>query len=145
MNKVGDLIKKYRKKNGLTQKELANMIGCAEITIRQYELGKRQPNLNILGKLAFALNTNLSDLVDGEFSKFKEGQGHEAGVVKTHDSTAIAELRSKTEQAEIQEQDNIKRIENIFLNLNNDGQKKAIEQVEILYKIPEYRKDTKEP
>ena len=34
---IGENIKKYRKRKGLTQKELGAALGLAEITIRQYE------------------------------------------------------------------------------------------------------------
>lgn len=51
----GNNIKRIRIEQNLTQKELAEKIGCAEITIRQYEADKRQPNINQLHKLATAL------------------------------------------------------------------------------------------
>ena len=40
---VGDHIKNARKSAGMTQKELAEKCGAAEITIRQYESNKREP------------------------------------------------------------------------------------------------------
>lgn len=53
---VGEAIKYFRKKNKLTQKQLATKAGMAEITIRQYEAVKREPRLEQLHKIAEALN-----------------------------------------------------------------------------------------
>lgn len=52
---IGENIRKFRKKANLTQKELAEKCGLAEITIRQYETGKRTPKTEILAKIADAL------------------------------------------------------------------------------------------
>ncbi len=61
---VGENIKKFRKQMGFTQKELADRLGCAEITIRQYESNKREPSIEQLGKIADILNLHLFDLID---------------------------------------------------------------------------------
>ena len=42
---AGIAIKKRRKAAGLTQKQLAKAVGKAEISIRQYERGRRKPSL----------------------------------------------------------------------------------------------------
>lgn len=60
---IGILIKQKRKAAGLTQEELAKKIGCATITIRQYESGKREPSIIVLGKLANALDVDIFDLI----------------------------------------------------------------------------------
>ena len=44
---IGKRIREYRKALSLTQKELAEQSGTAEITIRQYENGKRQIMMRI--------------------------------------------------------------------------------------------------
>ena len=60
---IGALIKQKRKAAGLTQEALAQKIGCATITIRQYESGKREPSVIVLGKLANALGVDIFDLI----------------------------------------------------------------------------------
>ena len=60
---IGILIKQKRKAAGLTQEELAQKIGCATITIRQYESGKREPSIIVVGKLANALDVDIFDLI----------------------------------------------------------------------------------
>lgn len=53
---VGEIIKQKRKDLGYTQKELADKCEVAEITIRQYETGKRQPKLKYSIKLLLYLD-----------------------------------------------------------------------------------------
>ena len=59
----GSDIKAARVKAGLTQKELAQKAGLAEITIRQYETNKREPRTENLKKIASALNIPVSELL----------------------------------------------------------------------------------
>lgn len=59
---IGENIKYYRKKKGLTQKQLAQMTGLAEITIRQYEAGKYEPKTENLYKIRKALDVNINQL-----------------------------------------------------------------------------------
>lgn len=49
---VGERIRAARKKAGLTQKELGERCGIAEPTIRRYELGKLNPKIETLKKIA---------------------------------------------------------------------------------------------
>lgn len=49
---IGESIQEYRKKKGLTQKDLAEKVGVATGTIQQYELNKRSPRLDIMKKIS---------------------------------------------------------------------------------------------
>lgn len=60
---IGDIIKKLRKEKGLTQKQLAEMTGLAEITIRQYEAKKYIPKHAQLKKLCAALNVDINSMI----------------------------------------------------------------------------------
>lgn len=60
---TGELIQQRRKAKGLTQKQLAEMLGVAEITIRQYETNKREPKIDKLSRIADALGAYLGDLI----------------------------------------------------------------------------------
>lgn len=62
---VGKNIRRFRKEAGLTQKQLAEKTGIAEITIRQYESGKYKPKIDKLIKIADALNIPYYWLVAG--------------------------------------------------------------------------------
>ena len=52
---IGENIQKRRKAFGLTQKELAEKVGVAPITIQQYERNVRIPKIEILKKIGMAL------------------------------------------------------------------------------------------
>jgi len=52
-----------RKSKGLTQTELAKILGCKKSTISDYERGERQPNLEKLQNLAKALDCTVNDLI----------------------------------------------------------------------------------
>ena len=63
---IGERIKLVRKHRGLTQKALGAISGTSEITIRQYELGKRQPRIEQLQAIANALGVS-TDYLIGEY------------------------------------------------------------------------------
>ena len=60
---IGERIKQARKAKGLTQKELAEAVGVAEVTISQYEADKYSPKYDKMVKIAEALNIPVSDLL----------------------------------------------------------------------------------
>ena len=60
---IGERIKTVRKHRGLTQKALGAVSGTSEITIRQYELGKRQPRVQQLQAIANALDVSTDYLI----------------------------------------------------------------------------------
>lgn len=63
---VGEKIRELRKKAGLTQKKLGELSDTSETTIKQYELGKRQPRMEQLQKVATALHVQVNDLLPWE-------------------------------------------------------------------------------
>lgn len=136
---VGEIIKQKRKEIGYSQKELAMKCNVAEITIRQYETGKRQPKLNILYKIATILGLDFDQLLGGVQS-FESGADFKKewkrlneNINESSDTLTVIHKISLNEKE-------TKIIEH-FQNLNDIGKNKAIEQVELLTKIPEYRKD----
>ncbi len=64
---VGENIKYLRKKNNLTQKQLAELTGIHEVTIRGYESDKYKPRSESLYKLRSALKCDLNDILDTPF------------------------------------------------------------------------------
>lgn len=56
---LGKRIRFFRKAAGLTQKELAEMVGLNESTVRNYELDNRTPSLEILSDIADALKVSV--------------------------------------------------------------------------------------
>ena len=67
---IGKHIRAYRKAAGLTQKELAAKSQIAEITLRQYESGKRTPSAEKLKNIARVLQISPSLLMGIDFSEF---------------------------------------------------------------------------
>lgn len=58
-----DKISKFRKLSGLTQIELAKKVGITTRAIQNYEMGSRIPRIDILTKIANALDVEVNDLV----------------------------------------------------------------------------------
>lgn len=67
---VGERIRAARKKAGLTQKELGEQCGIAEPTIRRYELGKLNPKIETLKKIAEPLGIPVYQLYGDEIKQF---------------------------------------------------------------------------
>lgn len=59
-----DVLRRFRASAGLSQQQLADMVGIRKSYISSLELGYRAPNLNLLVKLAEALNVRPGELVD---------------------------------------------------------------------------------
>lgn len=129
---LGQNIKAARKKAGLTQKQLAEKIGVAPITIQQYENGSREPRIATIGKIADALDVTADylagrtrgphtriatqediDRFSGEVSFTENG----VGILSTPKGTLLHH----------------------FKKLNSQGQAIAIERVKELAEIPRYK------
>lgn len=61
---VGENIKRIRKEKGLTQKQLGSLCHMADSAIRRYELGKAQPKLKTIHKIAGGLGVPVQTLID---------------------------------------------------------------------------------
>ena len=60
---TGERIRNMRKNRKLTQKQLGELCGIAEPTIRRYELGKLNPKYETLERIATALRTSTGALL----------------------------------------------------------------------------------
>jgi transcriptional regulator with XRE-family HTH domain len=60
---LGMTLRQYREAAGLTQMELANRIGMDMAEISRLELGKRDPRLSTIVRVATALGVTTSELV----------------------------------------------------------------------------------
>ncbi|WP_066795138.1 LexA family protein [Sphingomonas soli] len=58
-----DNIVALRKKQNLTQAQLAEMVGVEQPTVQRWESGKRQPDFEALGELATALGVEAGELL----------------------------------------------------------------------------------
>lgn len=77
---TGEKIRAARRTAGMTQKELGEKAGIAEPTIRRYELGKLNPKLETVKKIAAALGVSWGSLYPAEESaETGAGAAAEAG------------------------------------------------------------------
>ena len=66
--RTGRNIKKLREQNGLTQQELAVRVDVAQVTVANWESGRRKPDINILIRIAKLFNVTLDELVMKELT-----------------------------------------------------------------------------
>lgn len=62
---LGNRIEEKMKKQKLSQKDLALMVGVTESALSRYINGERAPKLDVLANMATALNTTVDYLVTG--------------------------------------------------------------------------------
>ena len=120
---IGENIKKYRKAKGFTQKELAESVGVAAITIQQYERNVREPKMDTVVRLAQALGISVADLYGSCITDFVERSAQE-----------------RTTEAQKERQTALHKIDRILGQMNAKGIKVAVERVEELSHVPEYQK-----
>ena len=81
---IGKNIMNLRKKNGLSQEELAGKIGVARQTISKWELGETSPDLKQSKELSKIFNVSLDELTDNDI--------REVLVEKTSNTEKLAGL-----------------------------------------------------
>lgn len=64
--KIGNFISAMRKKQGLTQRQLADMLLISDKTVSKWECGKGMPEVSLMSPLCDALGINLNELFSGE-------------------------------------------------------------------------------
>ena len=62
----GYLIKEFREKKQLTQKELAEKLCVSEKTVSKWETNKGLPDIGILEELSKSLGVSIAELLTGE-------------------------------------------------------------------------------
>ena len=126
---TGGYIKNARKEAGLSQKALGEKLGVSQQMIAQYESGKRKPKVETLINIVNAL-----DLPVSSFDEICSTLAEKHDLLKNttfYNLTLKDAITSET----------LKKMSDCLELLNKMGQEKAIEQVELLTKIPEYKKD----
>jgi len=120
---IGEHIKRIRKEKGLTQKKLGELCGINEVQIRQYELGKANPKIETVNKVAIALEVPISEFF--EFKKDKTLQriveafpnsritditdGTSINIVQKTNNMTIEELKEYNKQKFIEQYDTLNR------------------------------------
>lgn len=70
--KVGKFIKELRKKNHLTQQELADKYGVTYQAVSKWENAKNLPDVSLIRKMSKDFNISIEDILDGEISPKKK-------------------------------------------------------------------------
>ncbi len=65
MQQIGARIRMLRDKQGLTQQELADRLQVTRQTVSRYEIGRSQPDLEMLERMAQMLHVEMTDLLGG--------------------------------------------------------------------------------
>lgn len=151
---TGMRIKAARKKAGLTQAELAARLGISYQGVAQWENDLRNPKYKTLQKIADALEIPVLELLPEAYGRAYVEVEDIADAIKQdmmdHAPTweeykEASKIKLSDLQMELvleqMEQRRLNRLEIAFLQLNATGQKKAIEQVSDLAKIPAYQKE----
>lgn len=76
MREFGIRLKRARKDAGLTQDELAGLVGIGRVSITNMERGHQNTTLRALARLATALDCNIGDLLPA--SEFPRDPAYEA-------------------------------------------------------------------
>ena len=128
---IGEKIRFFRESQGLTRLQLQELSGVKEITIKQYELGNRNPKREYVHKIAKALGVQYTDL-DEEMKEVFDRWDSQTDTASLSKEVQVWE--SITEQFG---EDTATFFQD-FLSLNPEGQQKASEYMEFL--MQKYKK-----
>lgn len=70
--KIGKFIKELRKKNNLTQAQLADKYGVTYQAVSKWENGKNLPDMQLIKQMSMDFNININDLLEGEYNTKKQ-------------------------------------------------------------------------
>lgn len=140
---IGDNIRRIRRKRGLSQKQLGELLHMSPVMISQYENGKRTPKYDTLVRFSSALDCPLTALVDpfpaisgGGFavgSKQIIGNGYLAPDVSPK------ELNEHIQDLPFCVVNDFEKLIVYYNSLNDSGKDKLFEFLELLLDSPKYR------
>lgn len=119
---LGRLIRFYRLSRNMTQAELAESIGQSPSSVAMYELGQREPDMDVIECIADILNIRIRDLIPerGE-SKTVATPEDFARLEALHQNPALGILFDRASKMSKKDIDFILRItENISKEVNDD-------------------------
>lgn len=98
--KTGRLIKKLRTEAGMTQKQLAGIIGVSDKAISKWERGKGAPDVSLLNGLSDAFGVNTEKLLLGEIIR-NDSDGGNMKRVQFYVCPCCSDILTATGKAEI--------------------------------------------
>ena len=145
---IGEAIKAARIKANMTQATLAKKLNVTPQNISQYERDLKKPKYETLQKIADALGVTV-DYLSGHTNQPNVRLATQEDIERyfggvsyiTEDGVAVLAVKPEPPDHDPKKcNENYSKLCAAFDRLNETGQKKAIENVEDLAKIPEYQK-----
>ncbi len=97
--KIGEFIKAQRTAQGMTQKDLAEKIGCTDKAVSRWETGKGLPDMSFIIPLSEELHVSVNELLRGERLFPAQAPPEEVQIVteiiKKNDETLISVMEEK--------------------------------------------------
>ena len=82
---LSNYLKMFRKRSGLSQKELARLLGCSSGSkVSRYETGKRRPSFETLLAYQIAFRVGLDALFEGEHQRVRDSVHKRAAGLSRH-------------------------------------------------------------
>lgn len=160
---LGTKLKQILNERGITVKDFAIQIGIPPTTLysfikRDSETGK----LDLIGKICKGLDIDITEFLDDDLfdAVTSPDAEYEEKIIDTKFESIIKNEKLSDEEKKDMVQDLLYQLEimqnvhenhteiagqiildSLFNRLNHVGQDKAIEQVELLTKVPEYQKE----
>lgn len=91
--KIGAFMKSLRKEKGITQENLAEILGVTGRTISRWETGSNMPDLDILIQIADYYEVEIREILDGERKSEKMNKELEETVLKVADYSNEEKMR----------------------------------------------------
>lgn len=147
MSNFANQLMQLRLESGLTQAALAKELDVTQNAIFNWENEKREPNLDMIRKIAEYFNTSLVYLINGKeefktppkFVAFDE-KGNKMETKDGKPPKFTEPSMSKEEAIAEVEAIELERLQTAYKRLNRRGKIKAVERVEELTEISRYTK-----
>ena len=127
-------MRELRKERGLTQSKLAKLSGLSLSAIQGYEQGRYEPKFDAIDRISRALGSSFRELYDPGALSFEDPLDFEITWIRSGGGAHLgSELGRKAVMIVS------------FEDLNEAGQRRALDLFEILSKVPEYKRGEPSP
>lgn len=93
--KIGGFLKEARKEKGLTQEQLAEVLGVSDRTVSRWETGTNLPDLSILIELADYYDIEIKEILDGERVKENVDKEWKETLTKVADYSELEKQKAR--------------------------------------------------
>lgn len=87
-------LRQLRLDKNLTQKEMANVLGCTQVTYHRYENGEREPSIPQLKQLSEFFGVSIDRLLDNEYRSNLDLSRYEIDLIS---ASRQADERARTD------------------------------------------------